>query len=69
LTFVWNIFALDTNKDRRILTGIIEESYFSKVELFDIHYSIFNIRYSVFMAFPLQNWNKQTVYSTDTTIH
>jgi len=34
LTFVWNIFALDTNKDRRILTGIIEESYFSKVELF-----------------------------------
>jgi len=33
LTFVWNIFALDTNKDRRILTGIIEESYFSKVEL------------------------------------
>jgi len=36
LTFVWNIFALDTNKDRRILTGIIEESYFSKVELSEI---------------------------------
>jgi hypothetical protein len=33
LTFAWNISALGTDKDNWILTGIIDKSYFSKVEL------------------------------------
>jgi len=33
LTFAWSISALDIDKDKWILIGIIEKIYFSKVEL------------------------------------
>ncbi len=38
LTFAWNISALGTDKDNWILTGIIDKSYFSKVEVGEKYY-------------------------------